>query len=260
MSDLIPDWNDYPCLDDVVTKDDISTKGTGSYKADYVNHMKVAQLLRKHAPGWQFELRTTTTPEGHETHVYRAPNGTGYVVGYFRAPTGSGFMDTPDFTQAIMNNKNQAVDWSQIDARDITDTERRCLCTAAARHFGLAWQLWAKVAIEDPMDESTRPEKSAKAPAKAKAVAPAQPKKKPTSSPVADLQQQVEKVLRPLFNEAMSYDPGAYQQWAQEFRQAFDGLVKNESPTAADIQTQAQFDFTKTWLELCIANAKKNAS
>ena len=262
MSDTIyPDWEAYPCLDDVITKDDISTKGGGKFAADYVNHMKTSQLLRKHARGWDFQVQTFIDKDGVEHDCWRAPDGTAYMKGYFRAPAGSGFMDTPSMSQAVMDNKNNPIAWEQVSSRDVTDTERRCQCTAAARHFGLAWQLWAKVAIEDPMDESTRPDKPAKARTAApKADTPAQPKKKPASSPVAALQQQVEKVLRPLFNEAQSYDPTAYQQWAKEFRQAFDGLVKNESPTAADIQNQAQFDFTKTWLELCIANAKENPS
>lgn len=264
MSDTTtyPDWDNYPCLDNVITKDDVSTKGGGKFAADYVNHMKTSQLLRLHARGWDFELKTFIDADGIENDCWRAPDGTAYVKGFFRAPAGSGFMDTPAMSQAVMDNRNNPIPWEQVSSRDVTDTERRCMCTAAARHFGLAWQLWAKVAIEDPMDESTRP---AKAPAKAKAAAPkadtpAQPEKKPASSPVADLQPQVEKELRPLFTEACSYEPEALNKWRTEFRLAFDGLVKNETPTAADIQTQAQFDFTKTWLELCIANAKKKAS
>ena len=81
-------------------------KGGGKFAATYVNHMKVSQLLRKHAPGWQFELRTTTDENARETHVFRAPDGSGYVVGFFRAPTGSGFLDTPDMVHAVMDNNN----------------------------------------------------------------------------------------------------------------------------------------------------------
>ena len=49
----IPNWENFPNLDDVITKADIDTKGGGKFAADYVNHMKVSQLLRLHAPGWQ---------------------------------------------------------------------------------------------------------------------------------------------------------------------------------------------------------------
>jgi hypothetical protein len=65
-----------PHLDAVVTAEDVSTKGTGNYKADYVNWCRTAHLLRQHAPDWQFHLRMA--PNGG--HVWEAPNGTGYVV------------------------------------------------------------------------------------------------------------------------------------------------------------------------------------
>jgi hypothetical protein len=135
-----------PNLGSVITTADITQKGTGSYAADYVNWCRTAQLLREHAPGWQFHLRST--PEGQ--HVWRAPNGTGYVVGFFEGPDST---TTPDFPQAVMNNRNEAVQMDKIDARDVTDTHRRCLCTAAAAQFGLAWQLWAKEPVENPHRE-----------------------------------------------------------------------------------------------------------
>jgi hypothetical protein len=132
-----------PNLGDVITASDVSSKGTGSYAAEYVNWCRVAHLLHVNAPGWQFHLRAT--PDG--AHVWKAPNGTGYVVGYFTGPNGT---ETPDFPQAVMDNRNKAVSIDCIDARDLTDTHRRCLCTAAAAQFGLAWQLWAKESLEDP--------------------------------------------------------------------------------------------------------------
>jgi hypothetical protein len=131
-----------PNLGSVISAADIDKKGTGSYAADYVNWARTAQLLRENAPGWQFHLRPTADGQ----HVWQAPNGTGYVVGYFEGPGGV----TPDFPQAVMDNRNAAVPLNKIDARDLTDTHRRCLCTAAAAQFGLAWQLWAKEPVENP--------------------------------------------------------------------------------------------------------------
>jgi len=137
-----------PNLGSVITAADIDKKGTGSYAADYVNWARTAQLLREHAPGWQFHLRSATS-DGQ--HVWKAPNGTGYVVGYFVGPDG---FTTPDFPQAVMDNRNAAIKFEAIGARDLTDTHRRCLCTAAAAQFGLAWQLWAKEPVENPHRES----------------------------------------------------------------------------------------------------------
>lgn len=135
-----------PNLGNVITPDDVSQKGTGKYIADYVNWCRVSQLLRDHAPGWQFHLRPA--PDG--SHVWVAPNGTGYLVGYFTDPVG---LPTADFPQAVMNNSNGAVAVERIGARDVTDCHRRALCTCAAATFGLAWQLWAREPIEDPHRE-----------------------------------------------------------------------------------------------------------
>jgi hypothetical protein len=133
----------FPDLSRVITAADVSTKGTGSYGADYVNWAKVAHLLQVHAQGWQFHLRMS--PEGF--HVWKAPNGTGYMVGYFVSSEG---LESADFPQAVMDNRNNPVPFEKITARDVTDTHRRALCAAACFTFGLAYQLWAKEKVEDP--------------------------------------------------------------------------------------------------------------
>jgi hypothetical protein len=158
---------DFPQLGGVISPDDISTKGSGSYAADYVNWAKIAHLLHVHAPGWQFTL--SAAPDGG--HVWRAPDGSGYVVGYFA----NGDQVTPDFPQACMDNRNNPIPFERITARTLTDTHRRCLCTAAAFSFSLGFELWARVEVENPMRE----EASSAAPATASASKP--PAKKPAS-------------------------------------------------------------------------------
>jgi hypothetical protein len=164
-----------PNLGAVISGADIDKKGTGSYAADYVNWCRTAQLLRENAPGWQFHLRPTA--EGR--HVWEAPNGSGYVVGFFEGPGGT----TPDFPQAVMDNRNQAVMLDKIDARDLTDTHRRCLCTAAAAQFGLAWQLWAKEPIENPHRDEP---KQAPRPAAAAAASPTKAQQQKAEKAVTD--------------------------------------------------------------------------
>ena len=163
---------DLPNLGGVITPDDISTKGTGSYAADYVNWAKIAHLLHVHAPGWQFALRR---PHGADSHVWTAPDGTGYVVGYFT----NGEKQTPDFPQACMDNRNNPIASERITARTLTDTHRRCLCTAAAFTFGLGYELWARVEVENPMRDDVADPASTSKPPEAKA-APA--KKAPSNS------------------------------------------------------------------------------
>ena len=137
----------FPNLSNVITTDDVSQQGTGSYRADYVNWCRVSKLLLEHAPGWQFHLAHYVD----SGHVWKAPNGTGYVVGYFTGPNGE---RTPDFPQAVMDHKNKPVAYESVSARDVTDTHRRALAACSAFTFGLAWQLWAKEEVENPMRDS----------------------------------------------------------------------------------------------------------
>jgi len=183
---------DYPQLGGVISVDDISTKGSGSYAADYVNWAKIAHLLHVHAPGWQFQLGIA--PDGG--HVWRAPDGTGYVVGFFA----NGDQVTPDFPQACMDNRNNPIPLERITARTLTDTHRRCLCTAAAFTFGLGYELWARVEVENPMRDDNA--QTAKASANEPVISRATPAKKAPSSPnperlsASEIQELVDAVLK----------------------------------------------------------------
>ena len=183
----------FPQLGGVISPDDISTKGSGSYAADYVNWAKIAHLLHVHAPGWQFQL--SSAPDGG--HVWRAPDGSGYVVGFFA----NGEQATPDFPQACMDNRNNPIPFERITARTLTDTHRRCLCTAAAFTFGLGYELWARVEVENPMrddDSAAASVTSASKPAAAKVT----PAKKASASPnperlsSGEIQELVDAVLK----------------------------------------------------------------
>ena len=245
-----PNWENYPNLDNVISKEDVDKKGTGSYTAEYINWCKAAQLLRTKAKGWQFELRTTLDANGHETDVFRAPNGSGYLKGFFRAPTGSGFLDTPDFPQAIMDNRNQPKQWDAITARDVTDTHRRCMCTAAAAHFGLAWQLWAKVDIENPFRPDEEPAQAPKAAAKKSASSKKAVNTPPQANQIAtsvepSVQDKVATVLKPLFIE---YGEEAVTAWRAKYKAQFKLKADVSNITGANISTPEQFAFTEDFL------------
>ena len=248
----VPNWGNYPNLDDVITKADVESKGSFG---TYVNHMKTAQLLRMHAPGWQFELRTTTDDQSRETHVYRAPDGSGYVVGFFRAPTGSGFLDTPDMPQSIMNNQNKAVQWDKISARDVTDTERRCMCVVAARHFGLAWQLWAKIDLEDPY----RPEDKQAGPVNRKTAAPvhaptqAQQPVIPKEGPLAEIRTERLSELRAISIDGFGklykeHGKVAIDGFRQAVKNRWNGAITAEKPTPDNLSTTEQFEWFIEWI------------
>ena len=253
-----PDWETYPNLDGVITKSDVQKKGSFGH---FVNHMKVSQLLRQHAPGWQFELLTTTDDDNRETVVFRAPNGTGMLRGVFRAPTGSGFMDTPPVPQAIMDHQNKSIAWEKINARDVTDTERRCMCICAARHFGLAYELWASDPIEDPYREpqaelqqqQPKPKPKAKtASSKQKPVSPTQTQSAatPEVDPIAEGQANCAAALRAIWegNEDFAPDPSVADKWANAVKARWDGQINAETPTIQNLTTEEQLTWCFEWI------------
>ena len=135
-----------PNLAGIIRKDDVYTKGTGSYAANYVPWARIAQLLHAHAPGWDFALK----PAEGGGPVHKAPDGTGYVRGYFAGP--GGFI-TSDFPFPCMDHRNNPIQFDKISARILTDTHRRALCAAAAFHFSLGYELWTKQELEDAKAE-----------------------------------------------------------------------------------------------------------
>jgi len=132
---------DIPNLKNLVTKEMVKTIGTGRYAAEYCPWSKIAELLNDNAPGWQPEL--VMSPEGGVVH--RAPVG-GYLLIRFRnILTGA---VTTEWPQAVQDNRHQAIPWDKIDARDVSDTQRRGFCLAAAAVFNLGIQLWTRDPLE----------------------------------------------------------------------------------------------------------------
>lgn len=131
---------ELPNLSGVATRDLVETIGTGSFKASYINWSRTMELLRQHAPGWMAE--TVYSADGGLVH--KAPKG-GYLLIRFRHIDGT---TTPELPQAVMDNRNNAIEYDRITSRDITDTQRRGTCLAAAFTFGLAYELWAKMPLE----------------------------------------------------------------------------------------------------------------
>jgi hypothetical protein len=137
---------EIPNLAGVATQDLVEQIGTGRFTASYINWSRSMQLLRQHAPGWLSEC--VYGPEG--TILHRAPVGA-YLLIRFRHIDGT---CTPEVPQAVMDNRNAAIPYEKITARDITDTQRRGTCLAAAFTFGLAYELWAKIALESGYGEA----------------------------------------------------------------------------------------------------------
>jgi hypothetical protein len=162
---------ELPNLAGVITLSDVKQKGSGSYAADYVPWAKVMQLLNEKANGWLPELITNENGD----FVHKAPNGTGYLCIQFV----NGTYTTPVWTYAVMDNRNQAIAYEKISARDLADSHRRGICSAAAAFFSLGFELWAReevAAAEHKVETQPEVQLQQSKPADKKKGRPAPPK------------------------------------------------------------------------------------
>ena len=157
---------DLPNLAGVATKDLVETIGSGRFSASYINWSRTMNLLRQNAPGWMVDYEPSA-----EGLLHRAPVG-GYLMIRFQHVDGT---VTPALPQAVMDHKNNAIPFDKITARDISDTQRRGMCMAAAMTFGLAYELWAKIALESGYRDSAPDSASEPAPKAAPAAKKAAP-------------------------------------------------------------------------------------
>ena len=127
-----------PVLTGIIQPEDIFFKG----KYQYVSWAKIANYLHEHAKGWDFHLElppeSPTNPLSNLA-VWKAPDETGFLMGYFTDPEGC---KTSSFPYPIMDNRNNPIKWDRISSRDITDSHRRALCACAAFTFSLGSELW----------------------------------------------------------------------------------------------------------------------
>ena len=147
--------NAIPNLAGVASKDLVEKIGSGSFSAAYINWSRTMNLLRTHAPNWLVDY----VPAKDGSLLHQAPVGAYLLIRFQNMETG---FSTPALPQAVMDHKNKSIPFDRITSRDITDTQRRGMCMAAAMHFGLAYELWAKMPMEKGYQES-----SAEAPAAA---------------------------------------------------------------------------------------------
>ncbi len=139
--------SEIPNLAGVATKNLVDKIGTGRFEASYINWARTVNLLHQHAPGWVVDY--VPSPDGGILH--KAPKG-GYLLIAFKNIDGT---MTPAIPQAVMDNRNKSIDYENISSRDISDTQRRGMCMAAAMTFGLAFELWAKMPMESGYAGST---------------------------------------------------------------------------------------------------------
>jgi len=182
----------YPNLAGVITLSDVKQKGTGSYAADYIPWAKVMQIINAHCNGWLPELIAAND----SCFVHKAPDGTGYLCVQFV----NGNCSTPIWPYAITDARNNPIPLEKISARNLADSHRRGVCSAAAAFFALAYELWAKEEITSTSNletVETQPEIQLQHDtSKAKRVKAEKPAPEPTKvPPSADTEENIKKQL-----------------------------------------------------------------
>ena len=142
-----PKAGSIPDLSGLISKEDLHKKGSF---ATYMNWARTTQYLREHAPNWEFHLEPK-----NEEYVWPSPDGSGYLMCFFQ----NGEKKTPLFPFPIMDNRNNPLPLEKISARDVSDSHRRGLCACAAFVFGLAYELWARIEIEEAEKADVAPVK-----------------------------------------------------------------------------------------------------
>ena len=144
-----------PNLESIITPPDVYEKAGRKY----CKWSRIAYYLNNHAKGWNFQLKlnseSPTSPSFFDA-VWKAPDGTGYLMCYFTDPNGG---ETGLFPYAIMDNRNNPIKIDRISARDVSDSHRRALAACAAFTFSLGYELWAFNEVASA-NESERPHKA----------------------------------------------------------------------------------------------------
>ena len=182
----------FPYMAGVITANDVRQKGTGKFAADFVSWAKVMQLINQHHNGWQPQL--AMNPEGG--HVFKAPNGTAYIVISFIHPEQG---ETTEWPYAVTNNSNQPTAFDSVTCADLAKAHRRAICSAAAAFFSLGYELWAREEYAEASDQAAPPVPLQQdVPAKAPTA-----KKKPAKEAPAPAEQPVRAVLQDQLTDIM---------------------------------------------------------
>ena len=147
-----------PNLESIIQPSDVYEKAGRKY----CKWSRIAYYLNNHAKGWNFQLKlnseSPTSPSFFDA-VWKAPDGTGYLMCYFTDPKGG---ETGLFPYSIMDSRNNPIKCERITANDIRDSHRRALAACAAFTFSLGYELWAVNEVASA-NETESPHKSRQA-------------------------------------------------------------------------------------------------
>ena len=196
--------------------------------------------MHTHAPGWEFHLK----PSPDREHIWKAPDGTGYLVGFFTGPDDQA---TADFPFPVMDNRNNAIQFDKISARTLTDAHRRALCACAAFTLSLGYELWAKEEVAE----------ACVAPAAATADIKAKPTAKVVQEPAAKasaaiavkdmpITEEEYNLVIELLSEVHKNTPDKITDLTKVFRTKYD--LNSKAALSKEIKTQGHVEFINAFL------------
>ena len=237
-----------PNLAGVINPDDLFKKGGH----DYVAWARIAHYLHEKANGWECDMRCA--PDG--THVYKAPNGTGYIVLYFQGPEGQ---VTADFPYAITNFKNQPIELANIDAATLCNAHRRGFAACAAFTFGLGYELWAReeVTAEEPeLVPADSPSSNSNSAASKKKAAPkpAVREEPPTGDPLAERKDVLQRKLQAYAQK----DKDLRKNWVASMCERFEAAKAVEVLNIDWLHTVEQVTHTELFVAQYEAQLQQN--
>lgn len=183
---------EIPNLGGFADPENVSSKGTGSFSASYINWARTLHDIRENAQGWMPEMVENI----HGEEVHPAPDGSGYLVIRFVHIDGT---KTTGIPHAIMDHKMKPVAGKSIGARDVADSFVRGACKAAAALFGYGWQMWSK---DDPMERTAKEDEEVE-------------KDRKISKPVPQLKEQTEEEVKYVGNDIVDQH-STPQGWLEE--------------------------------------------
>ena len=224
-----------PNLAGVIKTTDIYKK----MKFDYVAWAKTAQILREHAPGWQFCLDQSSSENELSSYVFKAPDGSGFLMGYFQhIDTG---LKTTLFPFAITDNANRPITLDRVSCVHFQNSHRRCLCACACFAFGLAYELWAQIEIDEAKQVTPEPKKGiARTPTKPKQQLEAVESIKDKNYGTPITKDALSAVVSKMKNLSEQF-PDKKDTVINKFKKQFD--IKAEKIGPADIRTAEQGQF-----------------
>ena len=171
------------------------------------------------------------------SYIFQAPDETGFLMGYFEnIDTG---VKTTLFPFAITDNANRPL--QQISSVNFQNSHRRCLCACACFTFGLAYELWAQIEIDEAKQVAPEPKKGI-------ARTPTKPKQEPEpvesiedkdyGKPIA--QPALEAVVQKIMNLSEKY-PKKKDEVLNKYKSEFG--ITSEKIGPADIRTAEQGQF-----------------